>query len=81
MPAELRWEQTCVKHVCKAPAREAGGFCTRCWLALTPAERDIVRWEASQPTEPIDTLALRDACTGLEAALLLEWTEDLRPAA
>ena len=83
MTVKLRLDQTCVRHDCLAPAREEGGFCTRCWLAMTPAERDIVRWAAEQPTEPIDTPTLIDAldCTGLEAALLLEWSDDLRPAA
>lgn len=29
---------------CGRPARELGGHCTRCWLALTTAERAHLQW-------------------------------------
>lgn len=45
--------QTCVVDDCMRPAREYGGYCTRCWMSLSATERNSIR-----DTEPIDTLEL-----------------------
>lgn len=30
---------------CQRPARERGGLCTPCWMALTALERSVLEWE------------------------------------
>jgi hypothetical protein len=41
---------------CGRPARELDNLCVAHWMGLPPAQRAMLRWEAAQPTESIDTL-------------------------
>jgi hypothetical protein len=41
----------CVIDGCSRPPRELGDHCTRCWLGLTPASREFLKWEARAEAE------------------------------
>lgn len=55
MSCRLRKDQCCVTirdgERCLAPARELGGHCTRCFRALSPAERAFLDWDAAHTIE------------------------------
>ena len=46
--------RSCVINGCMRPARELGGYCTRCWMNLSPARR--LALQEGGDTEPIDPL-------------------------
>lgn len=48
-PCRLIGEQ-CVVADCMRPARELGGYCTRCWMALTALERQMMQEDAALRT-------------------------------
>ncbi len=86
MSAKLRLEQCCTAEGCVRPARELGGYCTRCWQGLSPECRAFLIWEADlttdaepEVTESIDTQAIA-LCVELEAILDVPWDEGRRAA-
>lgn len=57
---EIRLGDECSRAACRAPARELGGYCTRCWMALTAAARSHLVWlrdvERRAAAEEVDAL-------------------------
>lgn len=41
---EIRLGAECSRAGCRRAARELGGYCTRCWMALTAATRAHLVW-------------------------------------